>query len=859
MTLLVVVILCVSVVVALNVMSLLRSKVPSFINGVSQESVNQRIPGQANVQTNALASLTDGLRKRPPLQHIAKLDDDVVVSGSDTINDLTKANFHFIDREDNNHIIGVYQYDSDSVGIVRPYTTSGTLVNDLPGTGLDLGYLKLSGDGYKETPIKFCQAGDYTLLLNTTKTVAAHTGTQGAEVPEKFAVVFSRKTAHTFSITVTYTNDSGDIVKSLSISSGTPNDMAVEFATEVADSTHGFGGSGISIAAERLANVVIVTATSASNGRFSKIDMSAGTNDEVPEYYVQTFRTEIDSPDSLPAKFKAGYVLKIAGDPISGYDDYWVEFVATSTEVDTGLGTGYWMETSGYDENGDGIKFRLDPSNLYHIIAYSDEDTEWKIASTGTTNFAWTTKGTVDNPFDVTKASSQRNAGDDLTNPFPNFVDKKITSLEFYKNRLAAFTNDTVDFTEVGEFANFFRNTVLSYPPSEPFQLSVNLAEDLEIFQSMVFKDLLIAFGDKIQLGIGSGDASIFTASTAEVDVLSRVRLDQRTAPVGSELSMVAAGNRADSFGSLTRFQASQQVAGMLVDEDLTIAVPHYIEGRVRQLAVLPEERIIVALTHDDSDSLYVYNYYVGQGTEARPENLSAYRSWSKFTFAGANIHGIGFIDKELYVVNRRDEAWHLEKMNFTPDTKDTNQDFITHLDRRVDETQCTESYDSGTGKTTVTLPYDIESGVTMKAYTRGSGAVTEITVTNATVGGNTLDLTGDYTSEEFYIGHTYTMTYTFPLNPMYDDSGAILSGRSQYRVGVLDYEESMAFSVTVNNYQGTSYTYDFSETALDEGQFRFPIRSRNKDATVSITSDSALPCKINAGEFEIEYENRSR
>lgn len=836
-------------------MSLLRSKVPSFINGVSQEAVNQRIPGQANVQTNALASLTDGLRKRPPLQHIGKLDDGVIISGSDTYNDLTKANFHFIDREDNNHIIGVYQYDSGLTGIVRPYNTSGTTVTSLAGQN----YLKLSGDGYKETPIKFHQAGDFTLLLNTTKETAGSEDAVGQELPQRFAVVFSKKLAHSFSITITYTNDSGDIVKSISVSSGTPNAAATDFATKVVDTSNGFGASGISIAAERLANIVIVDATATNNGRFSKINISTAQDDEVPEYYVQVFRTEVDSPDSLPAKFKNGYVLKVAGDPISGYDDYWVKFVATSTDENTGLGEGYWEETIGWDENGDGIDDQISPTNLYHILAYSDEDTEWKIGSTGTTNFSWTTKGTVLNPFDVTKASSLRNVGNDLTNPFPKFVGQKITSLEIYKNRLAVFTKETVDFTEVGDFGNFFRNTVLSYPASEPFQVSVNLADDLDISQTKVFKDLLVAFGDKLQLALGSGDNAIFTASTVDINVLSRVRLDERTAPIAVDMNMIAAGNRAESFGSLIRFQPSQQVADMLVDEDLTVAVPHYIEGRIRQIAVLPEERLIVALTHDDSDSLYVYNYYVGPGTEARPENLSAYRSWSKFTFAGADIHGVGFIDKELYVVNRRDEAWHLEKMNFKPDTKDTDQDFITHLDRRVDETQCTASYASGTGLTTVTLPYNIESGVTMKAYTRGSGAVTEITVSNATVGGNTLDLTGDYTSEEFYIGHTYTMTYTFPLNPMYDDSGAILSGRSQYRVGVLDYEESMAFSVTVNNHQGTSYTYDFSETALDEGQFRFPIRSRNKDATVSITSDSALPCKINAGEFEIEYENRSR
>lgn len=54
-------------------MSQVRRPIPSLLNGVSQQPSSLRHPSQCDLQINGYASLAEGLRKRPPTQHLAKV------------------------------------------------------------------------------------------------------------------------------------------------------------------------------------------------------------------------------------------------------------------------------------------------------------------------------------------------------------------------------------------------------------------------------------------------------------------------------------------------------------------------------------------------------------------------------------------------------------------------------------------------------------------------------------------------------------------------------------------------------------------------------------------------------------------
>ena len=54
-------------------MPLINHSIPNLINGVSQQSESLRLGSQAESQTNGIASVVEGLKKRTPTEFIKKV------------------------------------------------------------------------------------------------------------------------------------------------------------------------------------------------------------------------------------------------------------------------------------------------------------------------------------------------------------------------------------------------------------------------------------------------------------------------------------------------------------------------------------------------------------------------------------------------------------------------------------------------------------------------------------------------------------------------------------------------------------------------------------------------------------------
>ena len=94
--------------------------------------------------------------------------------------------------------------------------------------------------------------------------------------------------------------------------------------------------------------------------------------------------------------------------------------------------------------------------------------------------------------------------------------------------------------------------------------------------------------------------------------------------------------------------------------------------------------------------------------------------------------------------------------MQFDEGRSDVNQTYVTRLDYRLTEANCTRSYNSGTNLTTITTPFTL---ATPFVVTRGANSGEILTVTGS---GASFTVTGDKTATEFYAGERYTMPYEF-------------------------------------------------------------------------------------------------
>lgn len=133
-------------------MPLVSTSIPNLLNGVSQQPSPLRQVTQGETQVNAMSSVIDGLIKRPPTEHIAKLLDSFTATN--------KVAAHLIDRGENNrHLVVITTTNVD--GNLYVYDLAGNLISSY----LNRYYFACS-DPAKE--IKFLTIADTTFILNTT-------------------------------------------------------------------------------------------------------------------------------------------------------------------------------------------------------------------------------------------------------------------------------------------------------------------------------------------------------------------------------------------------------------------------------------------------------------------------------------------------------------------------------------------------------------------------------------------------------------------------------------------------------------------------------------------------------------------
>ena len=109
----------------------------------------------------------------------------------------------------------------------------------------------------------------------------------------------------------------------------------------------------------------------------------------------------------------------------------------------------------------------------------------------------------------------------------------------------------------------------------------------------------------------------------------------------------------------------------------------------------------------------------------------------------------------------KRSDGVYLETIDVSPALTDTGETYLTHLDRKINNTQITESYNAGTNQTTITLPYTLNN--TMKVVGR-SGASNKAGQEIATISqsGTSIVVSGDITAQNFFIGEQYEFEFQF-------------------------------------------------------------------------------------------------
>ena len=546
-------------------------------------------------------------------------------------------------------------------------------------------------------------------------------------------------------------------------------------------------------------------------------DFTLTTSDGLAGAGIKGVYKKTDSLSDLPLRAPNNFKVEISGDFELDQDNYWVQFKTHSGED---FGNGDWEETVAPDVP----KGVASPSMPMTIQSVDLNKLEIK---------------TID--------YLERGAGDDETNPDPSFVGKTINDIVFFKNRLGFVTDESVVFSEAGEFFNFYRTTVSSLLDSDPIDVSVASTKVTNLKHAVGFQGDLMLFSDNSQFVLKGAD--ILTPKTVSISAATSFNVDTSVPPLplGSYVYFpFARGN----YTGINEFVTNANTDNFEAIE-ITDHVPAYIPANIKELVGSTSEETLAVLSADEPDALYVYSYFWNS-------NQKVLSSWSKFTFSG-DIRGLDFVDSSLYIVCVCNNETHLVELPLASGLEDA-AGYTTHLDMRV-------SASLTAGDTVLpTLPYT-PSDNSVQVYTK-DGLKLQSTNSGATVTLNQA-VTED---TDVWVGLPYTMKYTFSEQLFKAKAGNGTSpsnaAKTMVRNGSVYYEDAAYFQVKVTPKARQTYVNTFTPDVvgastigslnLTSGFFRFPVFTKAADTTITIENDSALPSNFQSAEFESFVHSRS-
>ncbi len=431
--------------------------------------------------------------------------------------------------------------------------------------------------------------------------------------------------------------------------------------------------------------------------------------------------------------------------------------------------TGGWVETV-----APGVSTDLDPTTMPHALI-SEAD--------GTFTFqklSWT----------------PRSAGDDVTCPVPSFVGQKMNDVFFARNRLGFLTGQNVVLSHAGgQYYNFFRDHATQVVDGDYIDVASTDKDIAIMTAALPLAEDVVVFSGKTQFRLTSGQ-DLMTAKTVELRPLSKYENYGSCPPVVAGSSIIYDMDRGEA-SAVCQYDLDL-INSRGVSTELTEHCPRYVPRNLYRLDTCDSERLHFALSLDDPYGVYVYGWF-----NSGEERLQS--SWSRWDWGADKVLDLAVFGSDLAVLIQRPDGLYIEALTLSTSQNDQGANYVTHLDRRVIETQCTATFDAAANQTTITVPYTLATAdwpnVQMwERLTTGSNRLPRQQHISIQ-GTNQILVLGDWTHTPFFIGLTCPSEYVFSTIFMRDMQGNSRDdGRLQLRRLALNYARTGGFEVQVRD-----------------------------------------------------------
>lgn len=601
--------------------NLITHTIPNLVAGVSQQFTEARFETQVEEMENCVPSIARGVIRRNPVS---------VVTSSYT--SLTDSSFVYsYDRG-----TGTEQYNIELTGDGNWYVhniNTGALIS----SGYN-SYFTLPAGSIAKYSFRAVTIGDYTFIVNTTKTVEMNPITS-AQSGENLDALNKRMIYWIKKTTTVQTQ-----AKASTTNEVNANNVVTASATDTGVRLEGYtytlaypGWAGVVDAVkdnrdgeaqlERITSVEIATYMASKSALLSSSESFVySDNANYAWEYDDTFGKEAsllihksvknaaDLPSTMPINFDK--IVRVSGAFSSEYDDYYMKYDASAQE---------WSETVAPN-----IKTELNISTMPHVIVRKDlstficsayDETSLTAAGLSAEDVGWKTKV----------------AGDDLTIQNPSFIGKEIINIFFHKNRLGFLTKDSIALSETGNYGNYFGTTVQSLPDDDPIDLIVATTDVTVLRDAVSTAGVLILFSDDSQFTLTSGGA--LTPASATINTASNYTYNSNAKAIANKVYFIS---ESGGYSQLFAYRLTEGLQTTEADH-LTAHIPSYLPKNISKVVGHSTLGYVFMTSVLEPKTVFVLN----TTTKAGQDVQNAFHKW---TFDFEVVH-IDIINNELILV----------------------------------------------------------------------------------------------------------------------------------------------------------------------------------------------------------------
>lgn len=782
-----------------------------LIQGMSQQPPAVRRDGQVTYQLNTSPDVVDGVKTRPGTRHVAKLLSNV----------LDGSHYHHYRRGDD---IEEYFIITQPHALPAVFDKNGNACI-VEAEGDPATYIS---SAQPSTKLRMLTIADFVFIVNTDKVVTSR-GEKSAKVGDT-ALVFSAFGTYgtTYKILIdgvvasTYESPDG----------GDPSHVKSIKTENIAAGLYATLGSWAGISAYTIS----LDGTTIVIRKNDGTDISVTTEDGAKGKDLVAIKNRVTSTDLLPSRAPPGYKVEIYPTGSKPESRYWLEAVAKA-----GGNTVAWNECLAPNS-----LVGFDKATMPHVLVR--ESIVGGIAQFKLRQGDWT----------------DRDAGDDGTNPFPSFLDQRIGGIFMVQNRLCLTSGEAVSMARTSRFFEFFRPTVLSALGTDPLDIFSDASEVYELSDSVGLDGDTVLFSRTAQFLL-PGDKAL-TKENAVLRPTTTFECTPHVPPVATGDSVMFAFDEG-AFSGVREF-FTDSVTDTKKAQPTTYHVNKLIDGKIRRMEASSNFNRLFVLTDKNQHRIYVYDW-LWQGQE------KVQSAWHIWEFAvGIKVRAVFYSTEKVYfLISRLDGSTYLEVMEMGDPLDGVHEDQF-RLDRMtlVDFRFDGERWVSGA------LPYPPDTTRLDAAINTGGW--------DAYLGGaflfgynqdrtlfTTFDMGDESKTVSAWVGESYPVEVE-PTPIIIKDNEERTSYLDVPVVGQiwLNTDRSPSFTVdvsyvktgkvrTVNcvNRVGGSLANIGGQVPVHEQQFRVPMRAKSTDVTFRIKVQSPHTFQLRDIEWEGSYNPRRR